>query len=265
MLGTATISFLSANFLATATCNIATKMTSRELAVVLEKLAKIEHKQDEYQSNFLNSSSVNENADASAFVSGTSGDKGQKELLEELSQSITAIKATIKDLAKQIQEKEKRMDDLEQYGRSNCLILHGCVDLPKENAGYVTFENFVLDTLNSRLKFTHPIRNSDIDICHVLPSRKGKNPIIIKFVRRSVRNQVFNNKSLLKATKESDPKLAITESLTRRRSKLLEQSKKVFGFQNVWTQKGNIFCSFEGKRHRIDDFANIARIRFPKK
>ena len=106
MLGTATISFLSANFLGTATCNIASKMTSRKLAVVLEKLAKIEHKQDEYQSNFFNSSSVNENADASAFVSGTSGDKGQKELLEELSQSITAIKATIKDLAKQIEEKE---------------------------------------------------------------------------------------------------------------------------------------------------------------
>ena len=242
-------------------------MTSQELAVVLEKLAKIEHKQDEYQSNFLNSSSVNENADASAFVSGTgtSSGKGQKELLEELSQSITEIKAKIKDLAKQIEEKEKRMDDLEQYGRSNCLILHGCVDLPKENAGYVTFENFVLDTLNSRLKFAHPIHNSDIDICHVLPSRKGKNRIIIKFVRRSVRNQVFNCKSLLKATKESDPKLAKTESLTRRRSKLLEQFKKVFGFQNVWTQKGNIFCSFEGKRHRINDFTNIARIRFPKK
>ena len=38
-------------------------MTSQELAVVLEKLAKIEHKQDEYQSNVLNSSGVNENAD----------------------------------------------------------------------------------------------------------------------------------------------------------------------------------------------------------
>ena len=81
------------------------------------------------------------------------------------------------------------MDDLEQNGRSNCLILHGCVNLPKENAGCVTFENFVLDTLNSRPKFAHPIRNSDIDICYVTPFRKGKNPIIIKFVR-SVRNQV---------------------------------------------------------------------------
>ena len=75
-------------------------MTSQELAVVLEKLAKIEQKPDEYESNFLNSSGVDENADAPAFVSGTSSGKGQKELLEELSQSITVIKATIKDLAK---------------------------------------------------------------------------------------------------------------------------------------------------------------------
>ena len=240
-------------------------MTSRELAVALEKLAKIEQKQDEYQSNFLNLSGVNENADAPAFVSGTSNGKGQKELLEELSHSITVFKATIKDLVKQIEEKEKRMDNLEQYGRSNCLILHGGVNLPKENADCVTFENFVLDTLISRLKFAHPIRNSDIDICHVMPSQKGKNPIIIKCVRRSVRNQVFNSKSLLKATNESDPKLVITESLARRRSKLLEQSKKAFGFQSVWTQKGNIFCIFEGRRHGIDDFANIARIRFPEK
>ena len=118
----------------------------------MEKLAKIEQKQDGYQSNFSNSSAVNENADAAGFLSGTSSGKGQKVLLEELSQSITVIKATIKDLAKQIKQKGKRMDDLEQYGRRNCLILHGCVNFPKENAVYVTLENFVSDTLNSKLE-----------------------------------------------------------------------------------------------------------------
>ena len=54
-------------------------MTSRELAKI-EKADNIEQKQDEYQSNFFNSSGVNENADASTFVSGTSSGKGQKEL-----------------------------------------------------------------------------------------------------------------------------------------------------------------------------------------
>ena len=56
------------------------------MAVVLDYLAKIEQKQDKYQSNFLNSSGVNENDDAPEFVSGTSSCEGQKELLEELSQ-----------------------------------------------------------------------------------------------------------------------------------------------------------------------------------
>ena len=93
---------------------------------------------------------------------------------------------------------------------------------------------------------------------------KEKNPIIIKFVR-SVRNQLFNSKSLLKANNESDPKLFIAESLTSGRSKLLDQSKKVFGFKNVWTQKDNILCIFEEKQHRIDDLINIAGIRFPEK
>ena len=65
------------------------------------------------------------------------------------------------------------MDDLEQYGRSNCLILH-VVKFPKENAGYVTFENFVLDTPKPRTRFPQPIHNSDIDICYEMPSRKRK-------------------------------------------------------------------------------------------
>ena len=49
-------------------------MTFQELAVVLKKLAKTEQKQDEYQSNFVKSG-VKQNADASAFVPGTSSAK----------------------------------------------------------------------------------------------------------------------------------------------------------------------------------------------
>ena len=53
-------------------------MTSWKFAIVLKKLAKIEQKQDEYQSIFLNSSVVDENASASTFASPTSSGKGQK-------------------------------------------------------------------------------------------------------------------------------------------------------------------------------------------
>ena len=160
-------------------------------------------------------------------------------------------------------QNERHLDDLEQYSRSNCLILHGCTNLPDKKASNLDFENFVIKTLNSRIKLPQPIANADIDICHALPSRKAKNPIIIKFVRRRVGNLMFANKSPIKVVKNSDLKLSLTESLTKRRFQLLAKSQDAFGFHNVWTLKGNVYCYFKGKRHYIDDFGDISKIRVP--
>jgi len=99
---------------------------------------------------------------------------------------------------------ELDIDDLEQYSRSNCLILHGSKFLgtnsphssnqePKQLLESVSkdCEKHVIDTSNSKLNLPTPITSSDIDICHPLRSATNKNPIIIKFVRRTVRNMVF--------------------------------------------------------------------------
>ena len=131
-------------------------MTSRKLAVGLEKLAKIKQKQGNNMSNFYNSSDVNENADASAIVSDTSSDKGQKELLEELSQSITVIKATIKDLAKQIEEKQK------EWMTANSMedVLSAVLSLLQHDEKYIQFITYELYTssfsnLEQRKRKTH--------------------------------------------------------------------------------------------------------------
>ena len=174
----------------------------------------------------------------------------------------SSIEVTVRELAHKVSINERRIDDLEQYSRSNCLILHGCQNVPAKATNEV-FESFVLNTLNSRLNLPSELTHSDIDISHVLPSAKNKNPIIIKFVRRTVRNMVFNHKSNLKTRQESDPKLALTESLTKRRLRLVEQTRESFGFKNVWTLKGSVFCKFMGRKHLIDDFCDINRIRFP--
>ena len=76
---------------------------------------------------------------------------------------------------------------------------------------------------------------------YVMPFLQGKVKLnfIIKFVRRTVRNKVFAAKSKQKSSAgESNPKLAITESLTKRRLRLVEEARKIFEFRNVWTQKG---------------------------
>ena len=122
----------------------------------------------------------------------------------------------LRKLKEDVWKNSRRIDDLEQYGRRNCLILHGC-NIPAQKS-YSEFESYVIHKLNSNLEISPSITTHDIDTCHVLPSRKksSNTPIIIKFVRRSVRNAIYGMKKKLKAKKNDDEKLSITESLTRR-------------------------------------------------
>ena len=128
-----------------------------------------------------------------------------------------------------MEKQEQDLDDLEQYGQSNCLILHGNnLDHRISNR---EIEKYVISTLNSRLDLPFTISEKDINICHPLPSKSSKKPIIIKFVCRSVQNSIYATKKNLK--KSEGPKLSITESLTKRRLHILKEPRKVFDFKNV--------------------------------
>ena len=164
----------------------------------------------------------------------------------ELAEMITSVRCAVDQIAAQVQKNIKRLDDMEQYGRSNCLILHGCRDLPLKDAENMVVEKHVIDVLNSKLQLNTPLTSLDIDICHFLPSKKGKNPILIKFVRRTVRNEVFHNKSKLKSL-NSNSRLAITESLTIRRLKLVDEARSVFDFRNVRTRRVSCIVDSRGK------------------
>lgn len=227
-------------------------MSSEDLAVALQKLEEIKERQDKYEFIYLENKNKTNDAETVAV---------QGQHLAELSQMIASIKVSLDQIADQVFDNEKKIDDLEQYSRSNCLILHGCTDLPPKDSNNQATENFVLDKLNSKLKLDTPLVNSDIDICHTLPSKKNKNPIIIKFVRRTIRNKVFANKKNLKS---ADPavKLSITESLTKRRLRLVDEARKFFKFRNVWTLNGTVYCFFKNKKHAIHDFCDINKIRF---
>ena len=94
--------------------------------------------------------------------------------------------------------------------------------------------------------------------------KKSKNPTIIKFVRRTIRNKMFAYKKNLKST---DPKvkLSIIDSPTKRRLRLIEKVRKVFEFRNVWTLNGTVYCLFKKHKNVIDDFCDIEKIRFPER
>ena len=42
---------------------------------------------------------------------------------------ISSVQVAVEQLADRVYHYERRIDELEQYSRSNCLILHGCQSL----------------------------------------------------------------------------------------------------------------------------------------
>ena len=97
----------------------------------------------------------------------------------ELSTLIDLIKEEIGRLAKAIEKQEQGLNDLEQYGRSNCLILHEN-DLDHRISNRET-EKYVISTLNSRLDLPFTISEKDIDICHPLPPKSSKKQLLNLF------------------------------------------------------------------------------------
>ena len=233
-------------------------MSSEQYSKITENLKQVSDRQEEYRKMYIANQEQNS---ASECVSVSDSLHAHGRFITDISEMISLIKVTVEDISKKIKENEKKIDDLdlEQYSSSNCLILHGCHNAPTgPDVSNQVFKDFVIGFLNSKLNLPSAVSRSDIDICHTLPSKKGKNPIIIKFVRRSMRNTIFHHKADLKST--SGPKYSITESLTKRRLKILEEARKVFEFRNAWSLKGDIYCNFARHKYRIDYVDDIDKI-----
>ena len=212
---------------------------------------------DEYKADFVTACNTTTNPVAAAFPSFSGRPANLEEQwkrLQDLYAVVDDLKALVCSTQDRIQSAEKSIDDLEQYGRSNCLIIHGAKDVPKEGK-YLECENFVCDLINEKIKPETPLQVHDLDIAHPLPARKGT-PVIIKFLRRTQRNYIYAKKKILKSSG-----LVITESLTKRRLKLLEAARSAFPWRSVWTMKGNVYVFHNNRRQVIHDFDDINKIK----
>ena len=134
------------------------------LDTVMKDLQVIKSIQKRYAEQFVNNSA----SGAACF----SCILGQSQQLQDRENAIARVDTIVEGLAKSLRETRNSLDDLEQYGCRNCLILHGCTDQPVGGKCPV-FESYVTNKLNSELDLEYKIRSTDIDICHVLPSRKS--------------------------------------------------------------------------------------------
>jgi len=172
-------------------------------------------------------------------------------LLDALSKHLASVEAKVENILMKLETYEDKLDELEQYSRSNCLVVHGTNIKTSKN--YHSYVDAVISVLNDKLPLSYDICPKDIDILHPLPpNKKGQIPVIIKFIQRSIRNEVYAKKSSLVKTG-----ITITESLTKRRLDLLKYAQAKLGFRNCWTSKGNIYCSIDGIKHSINNFHDI--------
>ena len=131
------------------------------------------------------------------------------ESLDALLKKIDELETEIKNKAEKIQllenrveileeEKEfqgKEIDDLEQYSRRNCLLLHGVVETNAECT-----DDIIIKTCAEELGID--VKLEDLDRSHRLGKVKRNynkpRPIIVKFARYAVRKKVFSNKKKLR-------------------------------------------------------------------
>ena len=137
-----------------------------------------------YESNYENKSK-NPRSDAASKICVTDVSKNdeQKNELNGMKEALLKLQQMIDSTMKRLSAVERRQDDLEQYSRSNCLVIHGCENVPKSKPGkYLEIENFVCNTLNEHLQLDSPLQANDLDIAHPLPSKKAPQLLSSSFV-----------------------------------------------------------------------------------
>ena len=204
---------------------------------------------------------------------------GSDEIIEKVSNSIaeqpnfmnsitTKLQAESHRLYDELQAKnselELRIDELEQYSRRNCLVLHGIVEsqYAKENT-----DDLVLEIVRKKLDLE--ISATDLDRSHRIgrgrntsyaeaasEKRKKPRPIIVKFVSYKVRAEVFRRKRKLKGSG-----VRITESLTKKRMELYNSVLNDSNVKTAWTLDGRIIALKNDERKvSLESFNDLYKL-----
>jgi len=144
------------------------------------------------------------------------------------------------DLQTRSEKMENYINELEQYSRRCCLEFKGIAYEKNENT-----DQLIVQVANKIGVTLHP---SDISISHRMapstPTQPNPN-IIVKFLSRKVRDNIFSKRIKLKVANASlqpgHSKVFINESLTkknRERFKNCSDFKKKAGYKYIWTKNG---------------------------
>jgi chromosome segregation ATPase len=174
-----------------------------------------------------------------------------KKQTADLSKKVNIVETRIEKAEESNYAANVALDNLEQYGRRECIEISGIPTLPIDNPKQLTVELGHLMGVE--------ITQEHISTAHRLPStRKVKERFIVKFVHRDTKDEFYKKRSKLAGKKSKNlPSVAnefgksihraenifISESLTPYRKKLfgrINEFKKNNQWKYLWTVNGKI-------------------------
>lgn len=196
---------------------------------------------------------------------------------------ITKLTSDNEDLTKTITDLKQKNEALEQYARRDNLIIAGISSTFAEAASVEYADSSTTSASAERKKESCEVtaekvvtfckdrlglvvEQNDISVAHRLPSKDGTYPILVKFVRRSVRDAIYQSRLKLQdynKTAAAESRLYINEDLVPSVRSLFSAARKLKGtkgVENVWTSNCKVQLKKNGTYHHINSFAQLATL-----
>lgn len=164
---------------------------------------------------------------------------------------VNKMELEIKELKENNEKLENKLNDLEQYGRRNNIRIYGINKGRSMKIETNELEKEVVRQLNEKTGCA--LVNHQIEACHYLD--KSQNQVIVRFVSRKTRDEVFYRKKGFRGTKVS-----VTEDLTSKNYHLLKECQNHFDKKFLWTKYGMVKLNLNGKIYNVRTMKDVENL-----
>ncbi|XP_060072931.1 uncharacterized protein LOC132552759 isoform X2 [Ylistrum balloti] len=178
--------------------------------------------------------------------------KQSTEMQREVERVQTSVFKEMEEVKRMAQDGIRKGNYNEQYSRRNNIKVMDFKE--KENVDDENRRDLMKDFCDEVNKvISHPIHRDDLVTVHRIPGRDTKRdrPLVVKFVKKDVRNSVIKQRKNLMGT------MKLVDDLTKDNAGLINRLKSNERIENAWYFNGRVFAVCDGVRKPVDLFQSV--------
>lgn len=167
---------------------------------------------------------------------------------KNLDKKCKQYESQIVELQKENKTLATRLDNIDQHSKRNNIRVYG---IPEEDSGRQE------DILQAICKFTKMnITHEKVENAYRIgkSTQAGQRSILIKFKEHKYKEEVMQNRKVLKGTK-----IIISDDLTKTRHSILREAVNRLGSKNVYCLSGRIFFRKGSEKIPLDSLEDLGR------